>query len=130
MKTIDLTSPAAALAYLRSLPSDQAISLPGANETNTNEGDAVRAITGQSANEWAARYNRWEWTAGELVFQLVDEQREGFLATWSEEVGLSDAEAHWAAFSHQLADSERREIEEGGRAKALEMANEFKALYA
>lgn len=68
--TIDLTSAQSALAYLRSLPADQSISLPGKGECNTIEGDAVRAITEQSANEWASNHGRWEWTAGELVAAL------------------------------------------------------------
>ncbi len=70
MITIDLTSADKALAYLRSLPINEAFSLPGYNEINT-EGDAVRAITGNSANDFAKGCNRWEWTAGELVEALA-----------------------------------------------------------
>ncbi len=68
---INLTSPAAALAFLRSLPSDQAISLPGRGENETIEGDAVRAITGNSANGWASTQRRWDWTAAELVEEMA-----------------------------------------------------------
>jgi hypothetical protein len=72
MKTIDLTTPASALAYLRSLDPATEISLPGAHETQPDPGpgDAVAKITGQSANQWATAMNRWEWTAGELVAAL------------------------------------------------------------
>jgi hypothetical protein len=66
---IDLTSPAKAIAYLESLPADQAISLPGSGETTT-DGDAVRAICGMSANEWANLRGQWEWTAGNLTAAL------------------------------------------------------------
>jgi hypothetical protein len=72
MKTIDLTTAASALAYLCSLPADTSISLPGACEPlpDPGPGDAVAKITGQSANQWAASMNRWEWTASELVTAL------------------------------------------------------------
>lgn len=72
MKTIDLTTPAAALAYLRTLPADQSISLPGPMES-TAEGDAVRIITGYAnANQWAAMQRQWDWMAGDLVREVLD----------------------------------------------------------
>jgi len=72
MSTIDLTTPAAALNYLRSLPVSEEISLPGLHESTT-AGDAVRAITGENANVWANNRNQWEWTAGQLVTTLEAE---------------------------------------------------------
>jgi hypothetical protein len=76
MTTIDLTTAHSAISHLRSLPADQAISLPGAHESTT-EGDAVRVITGDSANLWAADRNKWEWIAGELVAALESELDDG-----------------------------------------------------
>lgn len=73
MKTIDLTSAESALNHLRSLPADQAISLPGDYTESTTEGDAVRAITDESAHTWAANRRQWEWTAAELVATLEAE---------------------------------------------------------
>jgi hypothetical protein len=77
MITIDLTTPAAALVYLRSLPADQAISLPGhyteSTTESTTEGDAVRAITEESTHSWAGNRRQWEWTASELVLALEAE---------------------------------------------------------
>jgi len=73
MKTIDLTTPAAALNYLRSLPADQAISLPGHYTESTTEGDAVRSITDESAHTWASNRRQWDWTAAELVDALEAE---------------------------------------------------------
>lgn len=74
MKAIDLTTPEAALTYLRSLPGNTEISLPGAGETKPDPGpgDAVAKITGESANAWSASMNRWEWTAAELVAALAN----------------------------------------------------------
>jgi len=76
MTTIDLTSAYSAICYLCGLPADQNISLPGAYESTT-EGDAVRAITGDSANLWASNRNKWQWTAGELVAALESELDDG-----------------------------------------------------
>lgn len=72
MKAIDLTTAASALAYLQSIPGDTPISLPGACEPlpDPGPGDAVAVITGQSANQWAASMNRWDWTAEELIAAL------------------------------------------------------------
>ena len=72
MKTINLTSTSAALDYLRSLPADTPISLPGAYAPLPDPGpaDAVAVVTGQPANAWAASMNRWEWTAAELIASL------------------------------------------------------------
>lgn len=70
MKNIDLTTAESALAYLKTIPADQEIILPGAGERNTTEGDAVAVITGESSNAWASSRNRWEWTAGELIAAL------------------------------------------------------------
>lgn len=70
---IDLTTKAAALAYLRGLDLSTEIELPGAYESKPNSAaaDAVAVITEESPNSWAARMNRWEWTAGELVSSLL-----------------------------------------------------------
>lgn len=38
----------------------------------------------------------------------------GFLRGFGEESGQRDADAHWAAYSRQLSDDEREEIERGG----------------
>lgn len=75
MNSINLTSPAAALAYLSSLPAQTILELPGAGDPRPNSpaADAVQVITDQSANAWAASRNRWEWTAGELVAELRPE---------------------------------------------------------
>ncbi len=72
MKIIDLTSPLSAYNYLRSLPADQAVELPGSYERlpDSGPGDAVGVITGESANAWAAARKRWEWTAADLVEEL------------------------------------------------------------
>lgn len=68
--TINLSSPESAIAYLRSLPVELQISLPGAGESTT-EGDAVHAITGENANEWAWNNGRkWDWKAGDLADYL------------------------------------------------------------
>lgn len=83
MKTIDLTSPEAALAYLESISADKTISLPGSNEANTNEGDAVSVITGESANDWANSKGEWEWTADSLVEAMRSEM--GLPARYSAE---------------------------------------------
>jgi len=37
-----------------------------------------------------------------------------FLRGFGEESGQRDADAHWAAYSRQLSDDEREEIERGG----------------
>lgn len=73
---IDLTTAQSAFNYLRSLPADQAINLPGHYTENTTEGDAVRAITDQSAHEWAGNRRQWEWTAADLVATLEAEMAE------------------------------------------------------
>ena len=67
--TIDLTSAESALAYLKSLAPETEISLPGPHES-TIEGDAVQAITGLPANQWANSHRRWDWTARELIAQF------------------------------------------------------------
>jgi hypothetical protein len=76
---IDLTTADSALNYLRSLPADQSISLPGhyteITTEITTEGDAVRAITEESAHIWANNHRRWEWTAAELVATLEADSR-------------------------------------------------------
>lgn len=74
--TIDLTTPEAALAWLRSLPAALDIELPGHGESARGDNDvaasAVRAITSQDANSWASDRNRWIWTAGELLAALPE----------------------------------------------------------
>ena len=69
----NLTSAQSALNYLRSLPADQAISLPGHYTESTTEGDAVRTITEESAHTWASNRRQWEWTAADLVTALETE---------------------------------------------------------
>lgn len=73
MKNIDLTTPAAAFAYLRSLDPSTEIELPGAYDPKPTSpaAEAVRAITDESPNAWATSMNRWEWTAGELIKALA-----------------------------------------------------------
>ncbi len=75
MKNIDLTSPAAALAYLRSLDPATEIELPGAFDPNPADpaADAVRVITDEDPNQWAASRGKWEWTAAELIAELEPE---------------------------------------------------------
>lgn len=73
MTTIDLTTPIAAINFLRTLPRDETISLPGKGEANTTEGDAVSAITGLSANEWCNQRKQWTWEPFELVAALETE---------------------------------------------------------
>lgn len=73
MNAIDLTTASAAINYLRSLPADQSISLPGHYTESTTEGDAVRAITDESAHTWASNRRQWDWTAAELVATLEAE---------------------------------------------------------
>jgi len=70
---IDLTTAESALNYLRSLPADQAISLPVHYTESTTEGDAVYAITEESAHTWAGNRRQWEWTAADLVAALEAE---------------------------------------------------------
>jgi hypothetical protein len=85
MKTIDLTSAESALNYLRSLPADQMISLPGHYTESNTEGDAVRAITEESAHTWAGNRRQWEWTAADLVATLETEIAEREAAANEEE---------------------------------------------
>lgn len=74
MKTIDLTTPTKALNYLKSLPADTAIEIIDGREAVTNpETDAVSAVTGETAYNWALVHRRWHWTAGELVAQIEAE---------------------------------------------------------
>lgn len=73
MIKIDLTSPESAFDYLRSLPADQAITLPGFGDASTIVGDAVRAITEEPANGWANAHRKWEWPAADLVATLEAE---------------------------------------------------------
>jgi hypothetical protein len=72
MNTIDLTTPAAAAAYLRSLDPSTPVELAGAYENRpaSAASDAVAVITGETSNAWAVSQNRWAWTAGELVAAL------------------------------------------------------------
>ncbi len=72
MKNIDLTSPNASLAYLRSFPACQMIELPGYGDLKPATGavTALEVITGMEANIWATGYNRWEWTIGEILKEL------------------------------------------------------------
>lgn len=69
---IDLTTPEAAMSYLRSLPADQAVELPGSYNPlpNTPAADALEVISGESANAWACARSRWEWTVAELLAEL------------------------------------------------------------
>ena len=72
-----------ALAYLRSLPADHAVELPGPHESPASgHWNACRAVEVasdlMSAYEFAALANRWYWTAGELVawLDVLDEDME------------------------------------------------------
>lgn len=69
---IDPTSPTAALDYLRLLPPNQMLYLPGHYTESSTAGDAVRAITGESAHTWARSRHQWWWSAGELLAALED----------------------------------------------------------
>jgi hypothetical protein len=84
---IDLTTPEAALAYLRGLPPQQEISLPEADFVGT----AVRVITSLSATEWSNGRARWEWTAGELAATLAAE-----LEAMEAMEETEETEAYWA----------------------------------
>lgn len=94
MKTIDLTTTAAALAYLRSLPAETEISLPGAYHTlpNSPAADAVEVLAGESANAWATAAGRWDWTAGELVQELAPQTDSDFeVSVYTDDDGLDFA---------------------------------------
>jgi hypothetical protein len=101
MNTIDLTTPAAAAAYLRSLDPSTPVELAGAYENRpaSAASDAVAVITGETSNAWAVSQNRWEWTAGELVAALLSEAGDyiayGPNARWGSSIGffLTEAEA-------------------------------------
>lgn len=71
MTTIDLTSPEAALDYLRSLNPADEVELPdtGKNESNL-WGDVVRAVTESNPKDFVIQYNQWTWTVGELLATL------------------------------------------------------------
>lgn len=130
MKTIDLTNSAAAIAYLATLPAAQQISLPGAGEATT-EGDAVTAVTGLHANEWANSRRRWDWAAGELVAALREEARSAFITAFAGrlEMDEAEAEAQWAGFANQLSDGEIGAIEAGGADAGVVEAGRFLELY-
>lgn len=70
---IDLTTPESALAYLGSLPPSTVISLPSGGEMTTAAADAVSAISGIHASEWARGWGKWEWTSAELEAALRGE---------------------------------------------------------
>jgi len=66
---IDLTTPAAALAYLRSLPADYVIEIPDKFDPAPESAavTAVSVITGETAYNFAASEDRWIWTVSELI---------------------------------------------------------------
>lgn len=51
-----------------------------------------------------------------------------FLRGFAETCGQRDADAHWAAYSRQLSDDEREEIERGGYDAGLIEGQAYKAL--
>ena len=72
MKTQRIDTKEQAIAYLRSLPADHAVELPGPHESPAaGQWEACRAVEVaselMSAYEFATLTGRWEWTAGELV---------------------------------------------------------------
>jgi len=72
MKTIDLTSPEKAMAYLRSLPASQEIEIVNASLTLPDAAnDAIAAASGLSSIAWAQSQNRYVWTARALVLALT-----------------------------------------------------------
>jgi hypothetical protein len=71
MQSIDLTTPAAALAYLESLEGDT-MELSGAHEAPSTIDDAVQAITGESANRFGQLHRRWVWSKSDLLEALRD----------------------------------------------------------
>jgi plasmid maintenance system antidote protein VapI len=78
MKSIDLTSTAKALAYLKSLPADSVVEIIDGRRALTNAAtDAVSKLVGESAHNWANNRDRWTWTAGELVATIEAEMAGG-----------------------------------------------------
>jgi hypothetical protein len=74
MKTINLTTPSASLAYLRSLAPGTLIELPGGpSETASSSAasDAVGVIDGQAAHLFAQQKRQWVWTAREIIDALL-----------------------------------------------------------
>lgn len=66
MKTLDLTSPAKARAYLESLGPDTIIELPAAGMRSA-AADAVGVLAEQDASVFAREFGRWEWTVKEVL---------------------------------------------------------------
>lgn len=112
MKThIDLTSPAKAISYLRSLPASTEVEIIDARRTLPNaETDAVAAIVGGSAFEWANSRSRWNWTAAELVAALAESSACYLVASgWVSENkhhGCGDGETTSENFFATLAEAE------------------------
>lgn len=69
---IDLTTPKAAFTYLRSLPGDRVISLPGRYDPTTVIGVAISVIANASAHQWAVNRQQWDWTIADLIVALLD----------------------------------------------------------
>jgi hypothetical protein len=68
----DLSTPKAAFAYLRNLPGDREISLPGRHDPTTTISDAIRVIAGEPAHLWAVNRQQWDWTISDLIVALLD----------------------------------------------------------
>ena len=73
MQSLDLTTPAAALAYLASLP-EETLELSGAHEHPSTVDDAVTAVTGESANRFGEMHRKWVWEKEELLAALREAQ--------------------------------------------------------
>lgn len=69
MKTIDLTTKAAALEYLRSLGDTDVEIFDATRDRRVTSAaqDAVGVLADQSAYEWASNRNNLEYTAADLV---------------------------------------------------------------
>lgn len=69
--SLDLTTPAAALAYLKTIDSPT-VEIAGAGDQLSPVDDAIRAITGESSNSFALSQNCWLWSTPELVRVLAE----------------------------------------------------------
>jgi hypothetical protein len=72
MKTIDLATKPAALAYLSGLDPSTTITLPDRFDSAPHDtaADAVAVLADEPPYVFAADRNRWEWTIGELIADL------------------------------------------------------------
>ena len=69
---IDLTSPIAAIAYLRSFPDEHIVEIPGHLDPNPKSAAvvALEVVTGEDSNTWASSHNRWEWSIEQILQTL------------------------------------------------------------